>query len=71
MVLSTDDWGERERAPPLMTSSYVSQTAHARYSRDINCFAGFKNRSREKQKAQSNVRRSFLQHNLHDSVMGN
>ena len=40
MVLSTDDWGERERAPPLeasplMTSSYVSQTAHARYSRDI------------------------------------
>ena len=36
--------GERERAPPLMMStalasvrpsSYVSQTAHARYSRDI------------------------------------
>ena len=37
-------WGERERAPPLMMStaltsvrpsSYVSQTAHVRYSRDI------------------------------------
>ena len=39
-----DSWGERERAPPLMMStalasvrpsSYVSQTAHAQYSRDI------------------------------------
>ena len=42
------NWDERERAPPLMMStalasvrpsvppsSYVSQTAHARYSRDI------------------------------------
>ena len=43
-------------------SSYVSQTAHARYSRDIcgSEFAGFKigccwNGSREKQKVQSNV----------------
>ena len=41
-------WGKCERAPPLMMStalasvrpsSYVSQTAHARYSRDI---CGFK-----------------------------
>ena len=47
------NWGERERAPPLMMSTalasvrpYVSQTAHARYSRDISDsnFAGFKNR---------------------------
>ena len=48
------NWGERERAPPLMMStalasvrpsSYVSQTAHARYA-DSNSadFAGFKNR---------------------------
>ena len=34
MVLLTDDWGERERAPSL-EASYVSQTAHARYSRDL------------------------------------